>query len=312
MTPTRAEPRSETPFGMPLAVFAVSARLHRALGLNDHAGASLATTLRGAYDAALLRAGCAPAPGPRRCDRAAEHEQRAVVCRSPATCPTPALYKPRSQAQRRDTGGCELDVTLALWGRRAATARTLSLGALEGAGRAGLWDGASAVPFDVASRVVFEGTLEGWATRGLDAAAAAGRVLIELATPLQSRDGAFAHVLGVVAHDLVQWDLEDDGSSAELGKRGCDELADAVRLRAEAALDGVAVDVRALDAEDQGLRRSRSNRGAFRLYGVSGFVELTGDLTRAWPWLRALALRGAGQKRSFGLGEVRLWLPAPG
>jgi len=44
---------------------------------------------------------------------------------------------------------------------------------------------------------------------------------------------------------------------------------------------------------------------------VSGFVELTGDLTRAWPWLRVLALRGAGQKRSFGQGEVRLWLPAP-
>ena len=43
---------------------------------------------------------------------------------------------------------------------------------------------------------------------------------------------------------------------------------------------------------------------------MSGYVELSGDLALAWPWLAALALRGAGQKRSFGLGEVRLWVPA--
>lgn len=134
-------------------------------------------------------------------------------------------------------------------------------------------------------------------------------MLLELASPYQGGDAQVAHLLGNLAHDLVQWDLEDSGTSAQLGKRGCDALADEARREAESSLSGVTVDVRTLDAEDHGLRQSRSNRGAFRLHGVSGYVELRGDLARAWPWLASLVLRGAGQKRSFGLGEVRLWLP---
>lgn len=306
-----------TPFGLPIAIVAAHVSLHRALRLQAHAGASLATTLRGAYDAALLRAGCAFAPGPRRCDRVAEHERRPVVCQSPTTCPIPALYKPRSEAQRRDhpspigltvrqTGASSLDLTVTLWGRRACAARDLTFAALAATGRAGLWDGAAAVPFDLETHVTFEGTLGEWARRGRPGC---GRLLLEFASPLQRADGELAHILGTLAHDLVQWDLEDSGDSAGLGKPGCDALADEARRQAAATLDGVSIDVRSLDAEDQGLRRSRSNHGAFRLSGVSGFVELSGDLTRAWPWLRALALRGAGQKRSFGLGEVRLWEP---
>ncbi len=317
MTTDAHEATFVTPFSMPIAVVAARASLHRALRLEPHAGASLATTLRGAYEAALLRAGCAFAPGPRRCDRVAEHARRPVVCQSPTTCSIPALYKPRSQAQRRDhpspvglwvrqTSETSLDVSVTPWGRRACATRALALGALAGSGRAGLWDGASALPFDVETRTTFEGTLGDWARRGRPGGR---RLLLEFASPLQCADGELAHVLGTVAHDLVQWDLEDCGDSARLGKPGCDALADEVRRQAEAALDGVSVEVRSLDAEDHGQRRSRSNHGAFRLYGVSGFVELSGDLSRAWPWLRALALRGAGQKRSFGLGEVRLWEP---
>ena len=177
------------------------------------------------------------------------------------------------------------------------------------AGRAGLWNGRTSVLFDLTYRPVFEGTLGAWAARSGPHAMAAGRVLVELASPCQGDDAQLAPLLSNLAHDLVQWDLEDRGRSAELGKRGCDALADEARRQAEASLQGVTVDVRALGAEDRGLRQSRSNRGSFRLHGVSGCVELSGDLALAWPWLAALALRGAGQKRSFGLGEVRLWIP---
>jgi hypothetical protein len=306
---------SDTPFRMPIAVVEAQARLGGPLRLGVRAGASLATTLRGCYETALLRAGCAVSSGPRCCERTPADEPGAVVCARPEACPIPGLYKPRSEAQRRDhaspiglwarqTAERLLDVRMVLWGRRALAARALAFEALVAAGRAGLWDDRASVLFDVTYKPVFEGALGAWAAQ----ATATDRVLVELASPCQGGDAQLAHLLGNLAHDLVQWDLEDSGDSTRLGKRGCDTLADEARREAEASLAGVTVDVRALDAEDHGLRQSRSNRGSFRLYGVSGYVELSGDLTRAWPWLASLALRGAGQKRSFGLGEVRLWL----
>ncbi len=309
------------PFEMPIAVVQAQAHLSEPLELPAHPGASLATTLRGCYETALLRLGCALAAGPRCCDRTPASTPGGVICADPSPCPIPILYKPRSEAQRRDhaspiglwarqTNERLVDLRVVLWGRRALAARQLAFEALAAAGRAGLWNGRTSVLFDLTYRPVFEGTLGAWAARSRPHAMAAGRVLVELASPCQGDDAQLAPLLGNLAHDLVQWDLEDRGRSAELGKRGCDALADEARRQAEASLRGVIVDVRALGAEARGLRQSRSNRGSFRLHGVSGCVELSGDLALAWPWLAALALRGAGQKRSFGLGEVRLWVAA--
>jgi hypothetical protein len=316
-----SETSSVVPFEMPIAVVQAQAHLSAPLELGVHPGASLATTLRGCYETALLHLGCTVAAGPRCCDRTPADAAGGVICAHPSVCPIPILYKPRSEAQRRDhispiglwahqPTERLVDVRMVLWGRRALAARQLAFEALTAAGRAGLWNGRTSVLFDLAYKPVFEGTLGAWAARAWPRAAVAGRVLVELASPCQGDDAQLARLLGNLAHDLVQWDLDDDGRSAALGKRGCDALADEARGQAEASLRDVTVGVRALDREDAGLRQSRSNRGSFRLRGLSGYLELSGDLSRTWPWLAALALRGAGQKRSFGLGEVRLWLPA--
>jgi hypothetical protein len=141
----------DTPFPMPIAVVDAQARLGGPLRLGVRAGASLATTLRGCYETALLRAGCAVSSGPRCCERTPADEPGAVVCARPDACPIPALYKPRSEAQRRDhaspiglwarqTAERLVDVRMVLWGRRALAARSLAFEALvEG-------DGGIAVP----------------------------------------------------------------------------------------------------------------------------------------------------------------------
>lgn len=309
-----------TPFRLPIAVFRIQAHLSTPLCLDPRSGASLATTLRGAYDGALLHAGCARQPGQQPC-QGDDGDPRGVTCGRPDTCPIPALYKPRSAAQRRDhpspiglnveqTAPARLSGRVTLWGRRALAARTLALNALAGAGRRGLWDGARTVRFDVVVEPVFEGTLGAWVLRQHGPEAEPCRVLVEFMSPCQGEPLRFGALAGQAAHDLVQWDLEDSGASPTLGKRGCDDLADGARACAERAFERVTVAARQLDVEDLGQRYSRGNRHRFRLEGVRGFIELRGDLTAAWPWLVLMALRGVGQKRAFGLGGVRLWWPS--
>lgn len=309
-----------TPFRLPIAVFRVQAHLSTPLCLGAHGGASLATTLRGAYEGALLHAGCARQPGQQPC-HGGDGDPRGVTCGRPDVCPIPTLYKPRSLAQRRDhpspiglnveqTTPAQLSGRVTLWGRRALAARTLALNALAGAGRRGLWDGAHTVRFDVVAEPVFEGTLGAWVFRQRGPEAEPDRALVEFTSPCQGEVLRFGALAGQVAHDLVQWDLEDSGASTTLGKRGCDELADGARACAERAFERVTVAMRQLDVEDLGQRCSRGNRHKFRLEGVRGFIELRGELTAALPWLMLMVLRGVGQKRAFGLGGVRLWWTA--
>jgi len=296
-----AEAIAGTPFRMPLAVGRGTARAERPLSLNPRAGATLATTLRGAYETALLEAGCVRQAG-RRCFEQQPLDE-AEPCREPGRCPVPYLYKPRSRAQRRDhappiglwvrqEGPRELTVTLVLWGRRAVAARRLACEALMRAGRVGLWDGSEAVAFDASVEPLFEGMLGEWVRREGDAASGPTHLRVELASPYNGKRPDLAHMLGNLAHDLVQWDLEDGGESTVLGKRGCDALADAARVHARDSLAGVVVRRRELECCDQGPRYSRGNGGVFRLRGVRGLFDLSGDLSAAWPWLPALVPAG--------------------
>jgi hypothetical protein len=310
-----------TPFRLPIAVFRIRANLSSPLCLDVRAGASLATTLRGAYDAALVRAGCRRPLGSPPCHDD-DRSPRGVTCAVPLACPVAALYKPRSMTQRRDhpspidlrieqTAATQLAGRVTLWGRRALAARGLIFDALTSMGRRGLWDGSQAVRFDAIVEPVFEGTLGAWVLGQQRHAAGHGRVLVELSSPCHGAPRPFGPLAGLTAHDLVQWDLEDSGASATLGKRGCDDLAEGARACAESAFERVTIVASRLDVEDRGQRYSRGNRHRFRIEGVSGFIELRGDLTAAAPWLMLMALRGVGQKRAFGLGSLRLWWPSP-
>jgi hypothetical protein len=60
--------------------------------------------------------------------------------------------------------------------------------------------------------------------------------------------------------------------------------------------------------EELGLRRSRGNGRRFPLRGFVGSIALTGKLAAALPWLSMLELRGGGGRKTFGLGEVRVWV----
>ncbi|MCM2332320.1 MAG: hypothetical protein NDI82_00010 [Anaeromyxobacteraceae bacterium] len=302
-------PASDVPFTLPIRVEQIECRLERELELENRPGTSLATTLRGAFEESLVREGCLRGA----CWKTQPGRPRAVTCESPSICPVPRLYKPRSEAQGRDhpppvhhwieiVDGDRIELQRVLWGRRAIGLGGLVEAAFTRTGAQGLFDRRGAARFTAARLSRFEGTLGEWAsTLGRPA-----RLLLELATPCAAPRFDLAVLAGDAAHDLVQWELEDAGLTEQLGKPGCDERAEAAR--AVAARSFSAVQVEALIGwENAGERASASSGGPIDLSGHRGHLLLTGELGPALPWLAALALRGAGQRRAFGLGRVRLW-----
>ncbi len=304
---------SHSPFELPISIYVIRCRLGRPLELLPREGASLSTTFRGAFFTALRSVGCI-------------RPSRGVCldsCQSPKACPVPLLHAPRSASQKRDhaspvllrveepvdvDGQAELACQMTLWGRKARGLAALILTALDAMARSGVRGRQGNVRFTPDVRLAFEGTLarwaEGWLPRGAD------RVLVEFLGPCDTRTPDLSTLAGNAAHDLVQWDLDDRGDSEHLGKVGCDELAEKARAQARAAFACVTEDAGLATYEDRGTRFSAANHNPFRLSGLRGYCALRGHLTPALPWLALLALRGAGEKTSFGLGAVRLWFPA--
>jgi hypothetical protein len=210
-----------------------------------------------------------------------------------------------------DLGVEAVDLELVLWGRRAASAVELVLGAVRDDKAFQLLDRGEWIPFERAVSRVFEGGLGQFVTEvAPPGRARPARLLVEIADLLDAKDFDLAKILGTVAHDLVQWDLEDRGDADRLGKTSCDDLAEKARRLAEASLEGVVTEAGAVTPGTHGLRISRSNRNPFPLNGFRGHVSLVGDLSAALPWLVALSLRGGGRHKSFGSGRVRLWWSA--
>jgi hypothetical protein len=300
---------SNPPFTLQIRVERIDCRLERPLALGPRPGASLATTLRGAFEEALVREGCQQGT----CGKTLRGRRRSVSCEAPETCPVPHLYKPRSAAQGRDHSppvhhwiesvrADRIEVQRIVFGRRAIALGGLVDAAFARAAGQGLFDADGAVTFEACRRSAFEGSLGEWAsTLGRPA-----QVLLELATPCAAPQFDLPGLAGGVAHDLVQWELEDGGLAEQLGKVGCDERAEAARVAAVQSFEGVRVE--GLVAwHDGGERASAGSGGPIDLSGHRGYLRLDGELAPALPWLAALALRGAGQRRSFGLGQVRLW-----
>jgi hypothetical protein len=63
-----------------------------------------------------------------------------------------------------------------------------------------------------------------------------------------------------------------------------------------------------LRSKSYGKRYSRQNGNSFELRDVYGKVNIRNKLGEALPWLAVLSLRGAGAKKSFGLGRVQITL----
>ena len=286
-----------SPLELPILVWSATLRLERSIDLPEVAGASLATSLRGALGEGLRAVAC-------RSDRGCGRE-----CAGAPGCTVPALWSPRSLAQRRthpppialavrkESGG-RLAGRVALWGRTALAERATVRSALRAAGGRGLHVPERApARFEVDLELAYEGTLAGWAAaRGI---ADAARVRARFGGPggEGSKRASFEDLLANAAHDLVQWDLCDRGLDAELGKAGCD-------AHAEAARDLVRDSLRAVRVEGEfrrttALRESTTNGHTFPHVELGGAVQLEGDLAPLAPWLALAELRGIGPRVSF-------------
>lgn len=293
-------------WALPLATIHLRLVFQRRLEMGTRGGARPETSLRGLLFSALLDAGC------RRGGRCRQVEA-GHPCRERAACAFGTLYQPRCEHQRRDhpspvslylnvlDDSRVWQVTMLLWGRRALAHRALLVAAMEAAGNTGVRDLEGRVAFRVEARPGRTGSLADYCQRRAPQVAR-----LDFVSPCQSRAHSLQALLGNTAHDLMQWALADSGASAALGKRGCDAIADAARDGAVASLDRVSEHWTRRRGLSLGKRVSRTNRGQFSLEGFTGTVWLSGDLDAGWPWLRALALHGAGARRGFGMGRVRL------
>lgn len=290
---------------MPLRVFSARCHLASPLELPPRAGATLATTLRGAYGEALVRMGHGWFRAPRSEVQRRDHPSPFVLRVARRAEPEVKPWLTHEHLTVRD-----VTLTLALLGRKARAHTHVALEALERAGTAGL--GAEHVPFTAELEQSFDGTFAQWTGLSFARVVSAGvpaprRVRIELVTPMDADVEAFARIVGDVAHDWVQWDLADSDHAETIGRPACDALADRARDLAAEAFQGITIRTH-ITFEDLGLRRSRRNGRRFPLRGFVGSIELTGRVEAALPWLSMLELRGGGGRKTFGLGEVRVWV----
>ena len=281
---------------MPIRLFVAECELRGPLYLPPRTGSSLATTIRGAYGAALVDGGGDWLQRPHSTTQRRDHA-------------TPIIVRVTAEANAPEGSIVAFELSLVLLGRRAIAEQSLVLGALFEAGQRGLT--ARKIGFGVEIFPLYDGTLASWCAKLAPEGEPLTQINLALETPMDADVGDFPRLVGTVAHDLVQWDLEDSGLAASVhetgvdAKRWCDTHADAARRAAEASLAEADIAMTVAD-KNLGKRRSHTNLGKFPLGGYVGLIDLRGNLNHALPWLRVLELVGGGRKKSFGLGTVRL------
>lgn len=291
---------------MPLRVFSARCPLEHTLELAPRSGATLATTVRGVYAKALVTMGFAWLRAPRSEAQRRDHP-------SPLVLRVTGRDAGRSEARgagREAIALGTLELSLTLLGRKALSHANVAIEALHRAGRAGLTQ--KSIRFEPTLELTFDGTFAEWTASARAASMntktpSPRKARIDLVTPMDADVHDFPRILGDAAHDLVQWDLADSDLADRIGREMCDTLGDRARkLAAETLRD---VTLRAdVTFEELGLRRSRSNGQRFPLQGYLGSIELSGPLDAALPWLGVLELRGGGGRKTFGMGEVRVWV----
>lgn len=304
-----------SPLELPIRVMRATLHFERPFDLPTVEGASLATSLRGALGHAIRQTTCTAL----------------TVCRSGREgcggaqgCGIPVLWAPESTAQKRQhaspivlaapttvaQGATDVSFRVTLWGRRAIEHQRAAWGALRAAGGRGLDTVGGVLRFEVDLDAEYEGSLDGWArSRGTSLERATLRFAARRDVPAEPARSADR--IADIAHDLVQWDLFDQGLDERLGKRGCDELADAARGGVHTLLAAVRIQDRAV-IEFGGRRRSGRNEGEFNVPRLAGEVVVEGALDAVIPWLAVIELRGFGPKKAFAVLPELTWDEAAG
>ena len=329
------------PFALPVARAHLACRADTPIHLPFVEGATVGTTLAGAWHPAFRRTVCAARrAGERHCLTARDE---AEVCHRPDACAAPTLLKPYSVVHRRamatpvllrapdlecgePCSTFELEVTLL--GRRALRLRNEVLESLHKLARRGLVAHGEAVPFRIEDhtaspvrslgewvgdfiafsppriQLVFEApTLHQEKVRGAD-----GRMSKQY---VASGAPPLAGLMGNAAYELVAWDIEDRDVGEAVDRYRRDALASEARDAAREAAGNLNVLRALLEPIDLGTRRVGRGEVEQLIQGFLGTVELAGDLRGALPWLVWMALGRCGQNRAKGFGEMSLWGAGP-
>ena len=305
----------------------------------EREGATVGTTLAGAFGTALMQVGCArQRQGHPRCLGMSRGD---FHCPEHDHSPFHWLFKPYSITHRRTLGRPvrlraprleedapvrEFDLEVALWGRHAVAAREVVAEAVQVMGGNGLNHNGQPVRFRLLDRQSGPSTTLQQEVDRLSGPSWRQALLI-FETPLlmqsrttdeqgnSSRSHAGAEsfrpaaLFGNAAYELMAWHLEEgnDGTVSDGAARHA--LCRTMRRSAEEA---VTTSVQHLENRlfslDVGQRQSRSNGRRFPMLGLLGHLELTGRIDAMVPWLVVLERLGGGQRRGMGFGAVRFWL----
>jgi hypothetical protein len=112
------------------------------------------------------------------------------------------------------------------------------------------------------------------------------------------------------AHDLVQWDLADSGIAGKMQPRDVDDIAEDARKNVMESLSGLTWQVLRKSAwHDE--RASQSNGRTYPVAAMEVETKLGGEIEAAWPWLRAMSLRGPGSRLALGISQLSIYLSRP-
>ncbi len=287
---------------MPIALGQLLLHCDSPIGMRARAGANLMTSLRGLLLRHIVRNTCLSAG---HCSGSAP-----LVCRQPASCAAQWLLSPHSEYQRRDHAQpvvlhadlCDartIALRVVIFGKRAISQQTAIWSAIAQAGTAGLIDGSARLRWTVQAGPVRLISAAEWADGPVPA-----RLWANVFGLTGSHGGSFARQLANMAHDMTQFALTDAGLDADLGKPGSDQRSDEARQFVLDAMSQISQQWHEAQIDQLGARFSRSNRGYFDLSGVSGLIELDGNLDAVAPWLSLSTLWGLGGRKSFGMGRV--------
>ncbi|MEO5377942.1 MAG: hypothetical protein H7832_09210 [Magnetococcus sp. DMHC-6] len=328
------------PFDLPTQILKFRCQAERPLYFcQGREGATLGTTLAGAFGEALCQVGCArQRNGAPRC---LDLDHQNFVCPEEEACHFSWLYKPYSKIHRRPLGRpiglrapelegdqpvTQFSLQVILWGRHTLAGRAVILDALHAMGSNGFKIEGRSIRFRLLSSAQEESVLTLQNRIQHLTNPTRHHALLTLATPLlipsrttdedgshirtHPKAGAFnvATLLGNCAYELTAWDLEDRQEKSAFDHTTRHHLCRQARQNAEiTCVKSVKMTQNHLSLVDLGHRTSRSNGRPFPLQGLIGHLELTGDINAILPWLVVLDLCGGGQRRSMGFGAIRLW-----
>jgi hypothetical protein len=320
-----------SPFELPVNILLIQCNSEYPLIFSSHEGATPGTTLNGALGEALLEVGCTIAS--EEGNHCIEDHKGLLLCKHPKQCPVPKIYKPFSEVQRRSfprpirlryvesrPPTKKFSLITILWGQKANMNIKIIQNALHHMGKKGLYLKERFIPFKIeVIKSVFAGTLKDYIYQKFPEPQDINSMLLEFTTPfyyerkiektrwiLGGGELPLGKILGNVAYELTSWHLEDLELFDE--KQTRDNLAQASREYVESAAGEISVEKSFLIPINYGKRYSRRNKKSFYLQGVVGYTIICGNISKILPWLVTLSLWGGGQKKSYGSGDVKLWI----